>query len=233
MTPHPPYLPPIIHEWEPEELFYIVKHGVKFTGMPAWPSQQRDDEVWAIVAFLNKFPELNQQEYREMVSSENFLSSEDAPIQALSGRTRALRSIGDNCVRCHGVEGRGRTAGVAPKLAGQQAAYLERALTAYKQGGRHSGVMEPISAALNDVEIEELSRYFSEPEVMPITQRSTSSELAINRGEAIPKKGLTENTYPHVCRMPWAQPKYTKRRLSHPRRPIRQLHKVAAWSFCR
>lgn len=45
MTPPPPYLPPAIPRWEPEELFYIVKHGIKFTGMPAWPAQERDDEV--------------------------------------------------------------------------------------------------------------------------------------------------------------------------------------------
>src|SRR5690606_30483543 len=52
MTPPPPNLTRSISEWKPKELFYIVKHGVKFTGMPAWPSQVRDDEVWAMVAFL-------------------------------------------------------------------------------------------------------------------------------------------------------------------------------------
>ncbi len=196
MTPHPPYLPPVIHEWDPQELFYIIKHGVKFTGMPAWPSQQRDDEVWAIVAFLNKFPELNEQQYREMVGSENFETSEDAPIQVLSGRTRLLHSIGDSCVRCHGVEGQGRDTGVAPKLAGQKAAYLEAALSAYKKGKRRSGVMEPISAALTDLEIKELSQYFSELEVMLTTERSTASELSINRGETIARKGLPKARIP-------------------------------------
>jgi hypothetical protein len=43
MTPSPPSLAPRIASWEPEELFYIVKHGIKFTGMPAWPSLVRDD----------------------------------------------------------------------------------------------------------------------------------------------------------------------------------------------
>jgi mono/diheme cytochrome c family protein len=69
MTPPPPYLPPRITTWEPEELFYIVKHGVKFTGMPAWPSQQRDDEVWAMVAFLLMRPvatRLTPQQMRDV-----------------------------------------------------------------------------------------------------------------------------------------------------------------------
>src|SRR5690606_22829684 len=56
MTPSPPYLPPAVPKWEADELFYIVKHGVKFTGMPAWPAQGRDDEVWAMVAFLVQLP---------------------------------------------------------------------------------------------------------------------------------------------------------------------------------
>ena len=38
-------------DWSDEELFWIVKNGFKYTGMPAWPAQGRDDEVWAQVAF--------------------------------------------------------------------------------------------------------------------------------------------------------------------------------------
>ena len=34
MTPHPPDLRSRIAEMKPRELFYVVKHGVKFTGMP-------------------------------------------------------------------------------------------------------------------------------------------------------------------------------------------------------
>jgi hypothetical protein len=43
MLPPAPYLVPIIAQRDPDELFYVVKHGIKFTGMPAWPAQQRDD----------------------------------------------------------------------------------------------------------------------------------------------------------------------------------------------
>ena len=198
MTPHPPYLPPVIHEWKPGELFYIVKHGVKFTGMPAWPARQRDDEVWAIVAFLQKFPELNEQEYKQMVSGENEQSGEVVPIQALSGRQLLPRSISDTCIRCHGPEGQGRQAGVAPKLAGQKPAYLEAALDSYTRGKRHSGVMEPIAAALSRDEIRDLSRYFSELEATPIISNSSESEPAIQRGATIALHGLPKARIP-IC----------------------------------
>lgn len=88
MTPPPPYLPPKLARWEPDELFYIVKHGIKFAGMPAWPSQQRDDEVWAMVAFLRRFPQLNAEQYWQMVNGEVGPTKEVAPLQGLLGPER-------------------------------------------------------------------------------------------------------------------------------------------------
>ena len=66
MTPPPPELTGRVSRYKAEELFSIVKHGIKFTGMPAWPVQQRDDEVWAVVAFLRRMPEVDAAEYRRL-----------------------------------------------------------------------------------------------------------------------------------------------------------------------
>jgi cytochrome c553 len=70
MLPPPPDLSAKVRDYEPEELFYIVKHGIKFTGMPAWPTQQRDDEVGALVAFLVELPKLDRAAYRRLVHGE-------------------------------------------------------------------------------------------------------------------------------------------------------------------
>jgi len=70
MLPPPPNLSVIARHYAPEELFYIVKHGIKFTGMPAWPSQVRDDEVGAMVAFLVQLPDLDARGYRRLVHGE-------------------------------------------------------------------------------------------------------------------------------------------------------------------
>ena len=56
MLPPPPDLKTVASSWSDAQLFEIVKHGVRFTGMPAWPAQVRDDEVWDMVAFLRKLP---------------------------------------------------------------------------------------------------------------------------------------------------------------------------------
>ena len=44
--------------------FWIIKHGIKASGMPAWGPTHDDDRIWAMVAFLQKLPELNQEQYQ-------------------------------------------------------------------------------------------------------------------------------------------------------------------------
>ena len=68
MTPPPPWLPRVIPTWDTEALFWIVRHGVKYSGMPAWPTQARADEVWAVVAFLRALPDLDAATYRRLVA---------------------------------------------------------------------------------------------------------------------------------------------------------------------
>lgn len=49
------------------ELFWIVKHGIKMTGMPTFGPTHKDEEIWALVAFLQKLPEVSPENYHQMV----------------------------------------------------------------------------------------------------------------------------------------------------------------------
>lgn len=53
----------------PAEEFWVVKHGIKMTGMPAWGVTHKDEILWDIVAFLRKMPELKADEYHALVKS--------------------------------------------------------------------------------------------------------------------------------------------------------------------
>jgi cytochrome c553 len=64
------------------------------------------------------------------------------------------------CVACHGTQGEGSASGV-PRLAGQNAEYLARALAAFRGATRASPVMQPIAGSLSDVDIHDLSAYFA------------------------------------------------------------------------
>jgi mono/diheme cytochrome c family protein len=48
----------------PGEQFWIIKHGVKLTAMPAWGRTHSDAEVWNLVAFLKKMPDLDPAQYQ-------------------------------------------------------------------------------------------------------------------------------------------------------------------------
>jgi mono/diheme cytochrome c family protein len=66
MLPSPPDLAVAMRPWKERELFWIVKHGFKYTGMPGWVALGREDEIWAVVAFLKKVPTLAPESYRDL-----------------------------------------------------------------------------------------------------------------------------------------------------------------------
>jgi mono/diheme cytochrome c family protein len=51
------------------EQFWVVKHGIKMTGMPSWGATHDDELLWDIVAFLRKMPRLTADEYQALVRS--------------------------------------------------------------------------------------------------------------------------------------------------------------------
>ncbi|NOY66020.1 MAG: cytochrome c [Gammaproteobacteria bacterium] len=57
------------HEMSDAELFWVIKNGIRMTGMPAWGPTHKDDEIWAIVALLKVLPEISPADYRILDSS--------------------------------------------------------------------------------------------------------------------------------------------------------------------
>src|SRR5690606_5943199 len=100
MTPHPPNLPAAVGRWSAAELFYIVKHGIKFTGMPAFPSLEREDEVWAVVAFLLEMPDMSASEYVQLVYGDAEAFPVDMNLahfaQSVSGQADTLAAAADS-----------------------------------------------------------------------------------------------------------------------------------------
>jgi cytochrome c553 len=194
MTPAPPYLPTHVSRWQNEELFYIVKHGIKFTGMPAWPSLQRDDEVWAMVAFLRQFPGLKGDEYRRLVQGEATSSGEVALLPDLVGSEDVRQVLMTSCARCHGLDGLGRGQAAFPKLAGQSLDYLNRSMQAYARAQRHSGMMEPLASGLSEAELYEVSRYYANLPASAAPQSITNATG--EHGKVIAQQGLPGQRVP-------------------------------------
>lgn len=64
------------------------------------------------------------------------------------------------CVGCHGPNGNSVVPNF-PKLAGQHAAYLEKALKDYRDGFRRDNTMQTFAKSLTDEDIKELAAYYA------------------------------------------------------------------------
>ena len=69
LNPPAPDLAESAQEMTAAELFWVTKNGIKMTGMPAWGETHQDDELWPVIAFLTRLPELDADAYQAMLAS--------------------------------------------------------------------------------------------------------------------------------------------------------------------
>lgn len=53
----------------PAEQFWVIKHGVKLTAMPAWGKTHNDELIWDMVAILQALPKMSPEQYKATVAS--------------------------------------------------------------------------------------------------------------------------------------------------------------------
>jgi cytochrome c553 len=145
-TPPAPDLAVNARQWSDRQLFWILEHGVKFSGMPAWPAAGRQDEIRRMVAFVRRLPTMSAAEYQALTGG----------ASALAGSNRL-----EACAGCHGADGRGRGQADVPILGGQRADYLLVSLRAYHRGMRESAVMSNAAARLTDAEMQRFADRFA------------------------------------------------------------------------
>lgn len=80
-----------------------------------------------------------------------------APAANLGAGQKVAQST---CPACHGLNGIGIT-DQYPNLAGQKAPYLEAQLKAFRDGTRSNPIMEPMAKSLSDMDIVNISAYYS------------------------------------------------------------------------
>jgi hypothetical protein len=65
LNPDPPDLKDVVNERRPNELFWVIKNGINMTGMPSFGKiEVPDQEIWTIVAFLKKLPNVSEADYK-------------------------------------------------------------------------------------------------------------------------------------------------------------------------
>ena len=66
LYPQPPELSKF--KSDPREAFWVIKHGIKMSAMPAWGGSHDDATIWSMVAFLQELPGLTSDEYKAIVA---------------------------------------------------------------------------------------------------------------------------------------------------------------------
>lgn len=148
MLPAPPPISQAIEDWEANHLFWIVKNGVKMSGMPAWPSDKRDDDVWAVVAFLESI--------RQTATVLPTPESQDEPADI------AETGFKQKCATCHAADGRANGNKHIPRLDTLTKEYVEASLKAYRNGDRQSGIMQQAASQLDDTEINTFAAFIGD-----------------------------------------------------------------------
>ena len=109
--------------WKARELYWITRNGITMSGMPAWKLQLADNDIWALVSFVQRLPQLSPTEYRQLMTAKrgercgiDEATTGSPPGDAKRGRI-ALAQYG--CNGCHRIPGvTGAAVDVGPPLAG-------------------------------------------------------------------------------------------------------------------
>lgn len=110
LTPLPKNLAPIARERSAAEIYWVIKNGIKMTGMPAWEFRFPEHDLWAITAFVRRLPLLSPQEYAARAEADA------TPEQTASATSEAPVTGGDSqrgkmairqyaCTTCHLIPG--------------------------------------------------------------------------------------------------------------------------------
>jgi mono/diheme cytochrome c family protein len=129
MQPLPGPLVDAARRWRERELYWITRHGIRMSGMPAWGMRLSDEDIWSVVAFLSALPRLSPAEYtgrmdavREAQCLLPSSVSEGAtlPAERLPPDEQARVALRQYaCVACHRIPGvTGSATHVGPPLHG-------------------------------------------------------------------------------------------------------------------
>jgi len=102
LNPQPPNFSLADHKpHNPAETFWIIKNGIKMTGMPAWGESHTEQQIWDLVAFVNALDTMSAEDYKTLVGDgkhthaggghgdmghhDQLKTSDDAPVKHNTG----------------------------------------------------------------------------------------------------------------------------------------------------
>ena len=82
LNPDPPDLKELAAKKDASQLFWVVKNGIKMTGMPSFGLVGApDQELWTIVAFVKKLPTISEADFKAWTAPSQTAPAATAPAQ--------------------------------------------------------------------------------------------------------------------------------------------------------
>ncbi|HSW04301.1 c-type cytochrome [Aquabacterium sp.] len=125
LQPLPGPLVDAARRWRPREIYWITRHGIKMSGMPAWELRLSDGQLWAVVGFVDRLALLSPQGYAGAMAQAQAQrcatasapcpvpgnctptdTADQQPVQARSRDEQARLALAQYaCVACHRIPG--------------------------------------------------------------------------------------------------------------------------------
>lgn len=93
------------------------------------------------------------------------------------------------CSRCHGLDGAGKPAEGAPRLAGQPQLYLEKQLADFAAGSRQSAKMAPVARALDADQRSAVAAWYASLYTTPYPPQPAGDPVRIQNGGVLSAQG--------------------------------------------
>lgn len=126
LNPAPANLVGTARHWRDASMFWVVRNGIKMSGMPAWASRLSDEEIWDVIAFVRASVTMTPGEYAAFAAQapahgQARQEAATSPAPAVPGDPEAGRRAAGRylCATCHVIPGLvGANRHVGPPLAG-------------------------------------------------------------------------------------------------------------------
>lgn len=127
LTPSPAALLESVKEWSAAETYWIIRYGIKMSGMPAWQYRLSEEQIWDVVAFMKVLPTLSPADYKRWNNQHAPIAEQASAAPARRGgparpgdRTAGKQALQQYlCITCHAIPGVvGAHGRVGPSLAG-------------------------------------------------------------------------------------------------------------------
>lgn len=113
MVPAPTAVMALARKRSAADIHWVVTHGIKMTGMPAWEYRLSDEEKWQVVAFVKQVANMTSADYAQLHKQASWSVADRAnrnpspqktlPTNPVETGRIALQQY--NCISCHSIPG--------------------------------------------------------------------------------------------------------------------------------